>query len=168
MDFFAVFCYRLCIMTLSTHVAIGAAIGFSIGNPLLGFGLGMLSHFIVDMIPHGDTQFATSFYEDPDSRKFFLKYLSIDAIIALLLILAIFAFFEVPTSDLALAAAIGGSVLPDLLTGIHEVLKIRLTKKYVKVHFFFHDFFTSRFGDIRLRNSLIGQAVVIAIILNSL
>jgi hypothetical protein len=155
-------------MTLSTHVAIGAAIGFAVGNPWLGFGLGMLSHFLVDMIPHGDTQFATSFYEDADSRKFFLKYISIDATIALLLILGIFAFFEVPTSDLALAGAIAGSILPDLLTGAHEILKTRLTKKYVKLHFFFHDFFTSRFGDIKLRHALTGQAVVIAIILNSL
>ncbi len=49
-------------MTLTTHVAIGAGIGVLVGNPELGFVLGLVSHFMVDMIPHGDTLLADRFY----------------------------------------------------------------------------------------------------------
>ena len=48
-------------MTITTHTAIGAAIGFSLSHPVLGFAVGMLSHFAVDMIPHGDLKFSEQF-----------------------------------------------------------------------------------------------------------
>lgn len=41
-------------MTGSVHVALGAALGSRVRNPLLAFALGVFSHFVGDIIPHHD------------------------------------------------------------------------------------------------------------------
>lgn len=41
-------------MTGSVHAAIGSAIGRFVKNKPLAFGLGVLSHFIGDIVPHHD------------------------------------------------------------------------------------------------------------------
>jgi len=41
-------------VNLSTHVAVGAAVGYATKNPFLGFLAGFISHHIIDQIPHTD------------------------------------------------------------------------------------------------------------------
>ena len=41
-------------MFLSVHTITGALIGERIADPFWAFGLALLSHFVLDMIPHGD------------------------------------------------------------------------------------------------------------------
>jgi hypothetical protein len=45
-------------MTLTTHATLGAVIGRATGNPVLAFIFGFISHFLIDMVPHGDTGLA--------------------------------------------------------------------------------------------------------------
>jgi membrane-bound metal-dependent hydrolase YbcI (DUF457 family) len=149
-------------MTITTHTAIGAAIGFSLGNPWLGFILGMLSHFAVDMIPHGDMKFAEQFKNK--RRKAALAYAGIDAAVGILLLLALFNVGGY--SDRAtFSAAIAGSIMPDLLVSLYYATKIKWLKWFVRLHFFFHDFFLKRYGDVRLSYALTGQAAFIFLLL---
>jgi len=146
-------------MTLTTHSAIGAGIGLIIGNPFAGFTLGIISHFLVDMIPHGDSKLGESFRGN-GKKKGAVTYTTIDAIIAIYTILA-FINLKGDVSTLALSAAIAGSILPDFLIGVYEATKWHSLTWFNKVHFFFHDFFVKKYGDIRLRYAILGQAAFV-------
>lgn len=150
-------------MTLTTHAAIGAVIGGMIGNPILGFALGLASHFLVDIVPHGDNQLADLFRIHKKKRKFAVAYVMVDATLAMYLVMAVF-LVRTDSSHLAFAAAVAGSVLPDLLIGLADIWRCTALKKFGKFHFFFHDLISRRYGDIPLRYALIGQAVIIAIL----
>lgn len=151
-------------MTLTTHAAIGAAIGHQMGNPLLGFCLGMISHFLVDMIPHGDGKFAESFLKKQRKTKAAVAYVTVDAAIAILFILVLMNLGDY-TNRLAFSASIAGSIMPDLLTALADVTKARILKPFVKLHFFFHNFFLNRYGDVKLSYAIVGQAGFIALLL---
>ena len=152
-------------MTITTHTAIGAAIGFSLSHPVLGFAVGMLSHFAVDMIPHGDLKFSEQFKNK--KRKAALAYTTIDAVIALLLLLSLFNVGGFQNKQ-AFSAAIAGSIMPDLLVSVYYATKTKWLKWFVRLHFFFHDFFLRRYGDVRLTYALTGQAAFIFIILHNI
>ncbi|MDP2631904.1 MAG: hypothetical protein Q8P30_04040 [Candidatus Uhrbacteria bacterium] len=153
-------------MTITTHTAIGAAIGFSVGNPYLGFGLGLISHLLVDMIPHGDSLIAEEFRIHKKRKRAF-RLGTTDALFALLLALFIFNLPHV-TSTMTVSLAIAGSIFPDLIVGLHDATKSKYLKRAVKVHWFFHDFFIKRYHDVKLTNSLLLQAGLVAIIMNIL
>lgn len=142
-------------MTLTTHAAIGAAIGTFVASPLEGFMLGAVSHFLVDMIPHGDNQLADLFRVHK-KKKLAVAYVTTDAAIAILFVLSIFAM-KSGSANVALSAAIAGSILPDLLVGLFEALKLKPLKKFYKFHFFFHDFFSRKHGDVKLKYALLCQ-----------
>ncbi|MBT4856988.1 hypothetical protein HON52_02265 [Candidatus Uhrbacteria bacterium] len=149
-------------MTLTTHTAIGAAIGSSVGNPIIGFLLGFASHFLVDMIPHGDSKMSDSFRLL--HKKGPVAYASIDGAIALYLVLTLSNI--IPSAQLfAFSLAVAGSVLPDLLIGLQDLTHWRILKPFFRFHFFFHDFFTKKYGDVKLTYALAGQAAVIIFIL---
>jgi hypothetical protein len=150
-------------MTLTTHAAIGAAIGSAVGNPVLGFTLGAASHFLVDMIPHGDNQLADLFRIHKKRRKLAVAYVMVDAVIAMYMVMAIF-LVRTDGTNVAFAAAVAGSILPDLLVGLSEIFRAKILKQFCRFHFFFHDFFSRKHGDVPLKWALIGQVVFIALL----
>lgn len=151
-------------MTLTTHAAIGAAIGSAVGNPVLGFILGAASHFLVDMIPHGDNQLADLFRIHKKKRKLAVAYVTVDAVLAMYLVMTVF-LVRTNGTHTAYAAAVAGSVLPDLLVGLSDLWRTTALKKFCKFHFFFHDFFSRKHGDFPLKYALLGQAIFIAVLL---
>ena len=66
----------------------------------------------------------------------------------------------------AFIAAVAGSVLPDLLVGLADATKWPSLKRFAKFHFFFHDFFSRKHGDVKLKYALAGQAGFIVILMN--
>jgi hypothetical protein len=152
-------------MTLSTHVAIGAAIGVLVGQPVLGFALGLVSHFLVDMIPHGDTVLADRFFVHKD-KMVPMIYTGVDIVLSLLLVALMVAIKPEHVGNGTLLAAVAGSVFPDALVGIAKLWKTNtLLKAYDKFHFYFHDFFSRPYGDVSLRLALAAQAVFIIIVI---
>ena len=151
-------------MTLTTHAAIGAAIGSAVGNPIIGFVLGAASHFLVDMIPHGDNQLADLFRIHKKKRKLAIAYVTIDAVVAMYMVMAIF-LVRTDGTNIAFAAAIAGSILPDLLVGLSDLFRTKALRIFCKFHFYFHDFFSRKHGDVPLKYALLGQAVFIAFLL---
>lgn len=156
-------CYHPASMTLTTHAAIGAAIGSAVGNPILGFFLGAASHFLVDMIPHGDNQLADLFRLHKKKRKLAIAYVTVDAVVAMYMVMAIF-LVRTDGTNVAFAAAVAGSILPDLLVGLSDIFRTKALKQFCRFHFFFHDFFSRKHGDIPLKFALAGQAVFIAML----
>lgn len=152
-------------MTITTHTAVGAAIGYSVGSPLLGFVLGFILHFLLDMIPHGDSKISSDLRVRKIHKKTAIAYGSIDAIVAIFLLLVLMNDPAHPNS-LIFTASIAGSILPDLLVGLNDITNFKYLKKFNKMHFFFHDYFVIRYRDVKLHYSLIAQAGFIAILLN--
>ncbi len=151
-------------MTLTTHAAIGAAIGSAVGNPLIGFALGAASHFLVDMIPHGDNHLSDLFRIQKKRKKLAVAYVTIDAVIAMYMVMSVL-LVRSDASNIAFTAAIAGSILPDLLVGLSDIFRVTLLKRFCKFHFFFHDFFSRKYGDVKLHYALAGQAVFIIVLL---
>lgn len=148
-------------MTTTTHTAIGTVIGLYILNPFLGFFVGLVSHFLVDIIPHGDGDMRSEEERklDKNNKKVFL-YGTLDVLIAFFLLIIVVNIRN-PEFTLPLTMAIAGSVLPDLIVGIHDATKWKFLEKFVAIHWFFHDLYIKRYKDIKLRYSLAGQAVFI-------
>ena len=154
-------------MTLTTHATVGTLIGYSIGDPVAGFVLGFISHLLLDMVPHGDHDMNINFRVNKTRMKRIFAYGMVDTIAAIFLILILINWKDLVSIN-AISWAIAGAILPDLLIGLHDLTKWKWLEPFNKLHFYFHDFFIKKRGDIRLRYSLIGQAVLIIILINLL
>lgn len=150
-------------MTLTTHATLGAVIGHAVGNPILAFVFGFISHLLIDMIPHGDTVLADNYKVHKKDRKKALAYVMVDAIVAIFFVLLLTNTKSLGDMQPFTWGIIGG-VLPDLLTGIYEITKTKWLKKFNEIHFLFHDCVVKRKGDVRLKHALVAQAVFIVLL----
>ena len=125
-------------MFITTHAALGALIAQQMpDHPYLAFGLGIASHFVSDIIPHGDTNLY-KLYISGRKVKSSVAYSVIDGVLAL-----IFVVFMLNTVNhgarLALSLGMDGGVLPDLIVGVYEVFKFKWLSPLHRIHFFFHN-----------------------------
>jgi hypothetical protein len=144
-------------MVLLPHALVGAAIGVAVKNPVGGFFIGVISHYLMDSFPHIDYGSRVIKHSGPkflgrkpdlkaDSpRKFdetFWKILFVDFTLAWSIFLWI--FYRLPEA-LWTSVFFGtiGSLLPDVIS-FYPPLTLRFVKKYKwaeyisKVHNFFH------------------------------
>lgn len=154
-------------MTMSTHVAVGASIGLIAQNPILGFIAGGISHFLLDMIPHGDSGLSESHFE---GRKKSIKpylYVLVDNGLAIYLLLAIVNI--VPKESLfSVSAGVAGSILPDVLVGVYEASRRKWMKQFFKIHMKIHNTVTDKVGDIPLLVGVGYQITGIVLILGTI
>ncbi len=151
-------------MTMTTHVAVGTAIGLTVNNPALGFVLGFCAHFLLDTIPHGDSALGAKHFSKQKSIGPY-AYAAIDNALAIYLLL--FLVNITPHSALlALSTGVAGSILPDVFVGIYEASKRRWMKSFFAFHLRVHNTFTSKIGDIPLVAGILYQAVFISFLLS--
>lgn len=148
-------------MTLTTHATLGAVIGHAVGTPVLAFIFGFISHFLIDMIPHGDTGLSDNFRIHKRRRKQAVAYVVVDAFVALFFVIMLANTRDIDSMRTFSWGIIGG-VLPDFLVGIYEITKTPLLRWFNTLHFLFHDFFVKRKGDVPLYYALLAQVVLIA------
>ncbi|MBI4281055.1 hypothetical protein HY628_02575 [Candidatus Uhrbacteria bacterium] len=149
-------------MLIITHAAVGAIVGQTTGSPLWAALGGFISHFLIDMIPHGDSQMYHQYKQGKDTRRA-VAYVTVDAIASILFVLFLFVMRDfIHPLNVSLGIAFG--VLPDLLIGLFETGKIRWLAKFHGIHFYFHNFFTSRRRDFSFRNGFILQLVLLALL----
>ena len=97
------------------------------GGEIPVFAVALLSHLALDAVPHGDTGIGHWVHSSPDRKTKLSRLLPMslaDQVIALMVFLILLrspAFASVPL-PLLLAGAIG-SMFPDYLTGIRDLLK---------------------------------------------
>jgi hypothetical protein len=114
-------------MFLSTHALAGIIISQHVHSVPVAFGLGVLSHYILDMIPHGDERLADWVRKKP-FRRFALTFLTDMAFLGLF-IFTVHVKGEWPTPNVALAAIIG-AMLPDLIWAFYDAYRNFLMRHF--------------------------------------
>lgn len=109
-------------MFLAVHASVGAIAGNTVSSPTVAFVLGFLSHFFMDMIPHGDENIYHG-YKSGTKVKRALLYVAADAVLTVILI-AVFFLRQDFFSPVAVSMGIVGGLLPDLIVGLYEVTKL--------------------------------------------
>src|SRR3989338_1231241 len=111
-------------MFLTSHATAAVLIAEQIHSPTLAFALGWLSHYLLDMIPHGDDELLTNL----PRRAFLVAFTKIAALDALIMLGWLWVLLGRGAIALtpATGAAIVGSLLPDILNGVYLVTRSRL------------------------------------------
>jgi hypothetical protein len=141
------------LMIATSHVIIGGTVGVITGNPALGFAAGIVSHFLMDMVPHLDSPFPIHYqddqYDQPIWDKKLLIFAWIDSVAAMILTIAIWywKFDLIFFSPYAWGAL--GAYLPDLLDNTPlwsaKIHRLHFFKPFHSVHLAVHDFWRFRF-----------------------
>jgi hypothetical protein len=103
-------------MFVTTHVLVGAVIGARTRSPAIAFGLGVLSHFVMDAVPHWGA--------DGDHDEF-MRVAVRDGIGGLAALVAVTAS-SAPGSRRSVLAAAVGAATPDLDKPFAEITRRRL------------------------------------------
>ncbi len=148
-------------MFITTHAALGALLAETVpGHPYAAFLLGIGSHFLSDVIPHGDTHLYRGHVAGTKVKRA-LAYVLIDGVAALF-----FSMFllnvKFDPDESALTAGIVGGVLPDLLVGVYEVKRFKWLRWFHRLHFFFHNRVSGRWGDLSFPSGFAMQLVFLA------
>ncbi|MCW1930448.1 MAG: hypothetical protein KIH62_003970 [Candidatus Kerfeldbacteria bacterium] len=159
-------------MTLSTHAAAGIMIAEWTGNPLLGFLIAIMSHYLLDMVPHGDEFVYWRYIHNKDDRIAKTAG-TVDILVLSLMLTLLLTYGDDFHGSLTLLGALGGT-LPDLLINIDSVLRRHppksrvgragewLIKKHYTMHMFFHQLL---FIPVRYRMALFLQLIAITLFL---
>ena len=154
-------------MFLATHATVGAMIGRACPNPILAFVLAFASHFLMDMIPHGDSHVYES-YSQGKRVRLAVSYTMIDAVVTAYLVVGI-SQAHLFDNGFNVAAGIIGGLLPDLLIGVYEVTKSKLLVPFHRFHFFMHNLVVNRKwitqnGDFSFFTGVSYQLVILAVL----
>lgn len=126
-------------MYLTVHTAVGAVIGQHSPTLSLAFILGFLSHFILDMIPHGDERWG--FEEWSNNKEKLKKIIGITALdVSLAITFIVFLFLKNNfTHPSFVAASLIGSIIPDAFVGCYILISQRdFFKKFYHLHYLNH------------------------------
>lgn len=148
-------------MYLAGHAAAGALIGQQLGgSPLIIFAMGMVSHFLLDLIPHGDKHHVVDYYHGKKEVLSELYYhLLVDAIITIIMIVVLMSFTTL--DRVSMAWGIVGSMIPDLIVGLNEIFNNAKLKAFTKFHFIVHNALIHKLDVSPLQGTLV-QIVLIA------
>lgn len=166
-------------MFLSTHALAGIIVSQHVHSVPVAFGLGVLSHYVLDMIPHGDEKLG-DWVKQKFIRRFALTFLSDMAFLALF-IFTVRIKGEWPMPNVALAAMLG-AVIPDLIWAFYDAYKNFLMRHFPnarkiiqdvtrlesffnhheRMHKWFHAFVDKR---ITFRTGMVVQVVLAGVLL---
>lgn len=151
-------------MLVTFHAAAGAVIGEQINHAYWAFLFGLLSHFLLDFIPHGDRNHITDFALG-QRLKYLLVTRVADALCTLALAVLIFktSVFAHPVS---VAWGILGATLPDFLVGVFELGRWKILRNFYHFHHWIHNAWEK--FDITFWHANLWQAIVILGILRVL
>ncbi|MDO8462787.1 MAG: hypothetical protein Q7S96_00735 [bacterium] len=129
-------------MFLTVHATAGAAVGALTGNPILGFLFGVISHFTLDIIPHGDENLAPpcagATCTHREEVRFLIRLACVDGVI----MLGVLAWLLMPWVTLptwSVLAGIVGGVLPDVGQGLGALLpRVRPLAEFKRIHDWIH------------------------------
>ena len=143
------------------HVVLGAALGEAVvglpGAPAIAFGMGLISHYFLDSLPHWERLFGPKFSPEEESEQSFStetpvkqwpKFFVISAAIDLILALALIYYFNwrLPNGGHFYLNPVFwgcfGAILPDLLDNIpfwnRKISNWPIIKQQRYLHRYFH------------------------------
>ena len=119
-------------MFLVVHASLGAILGNAIGEPAPALVVGMGSHFVLDMVPHGDEVIGRQLAKG-NYTKLLAALAVIDCLGAFSIVTLFWLAGLLPQAVGAFSGALG-AVLPDVFAGLSEVSKGKLWPRYAKLH----------------------------------
>lgn len=155
-------------MILFPHEIIGTAVARVVTtNPVVAFGVGFISHFFADMVPHWQYEIHESIHPNISKEiKFNIDFIKgASKIILDIIIGLVFSFWLFYNGDpyFIFASAIG-SVFPDFLLFLYGKIKI---KPLILYHDYKIGIHSQGFHNIFVRGALFQSMVVIVVILFS-
>lgn len=105
-------------MFVSTHVLAGIVISQYVPNPFWAFLVSLISHYVLDIIPHGDENLTKWIREGPTKTRIFLFFV-IDLSLLFIFIITVYLRAKLPEPKIMLWAVIGAT-LPDTLYYGHK------------------------------------------------
>jgi hypothetical protein len=146
-------------MFVSTHVVMGALIGQNVTTPELALPMGIASHFMLDMVPHGDAKLWNE-YKSGNSLAKSIIYTAIDSIAAV--VIFIYLMETAPYASRAtMITGVIGAILPDFLVAVGEGVRSRSFFWFQRQHMRIHNAFASRLGDLSFRAGIFMQLIVL-------
>ena len=118
-------------MFLTVHAATGAYLGQYSPNMLVAFLLGVISHFVLDAIPHGDDELEV-WHDTGHYKKVFLV-IATDVLLMTTVILGIFTQPTIVEPKL-IAAGILGGIIPDFVNAYFLATKSAILQKFGRFH----------------------------------
>lgn len=126
-------------MNISTHVAVGATVGFIARDPYLGFFAAVVSHHVLDMIPHSDPGSTGVTVKNILKHPKALWLIAFDGLLALVFVAL---FINLYGFNYAIIFGAFGGILPDLVDNspfwTFKFRKTRFGRSYHKLHEFCH------------------------------
>lgn len=149
-------------MYITPHATIGIIIGEHVANPVLAFVFGVFSHFICDIIPHGDTQFDA--WADRTFTRHRKAVLVVSAAIDYITLLTML-WFTAPTVMFtpSVVSAVVGTIAPDITWAWYEISKWKILAAYTRLHSQFHDVLKR---DVPFWFGLLYQVLLVVFLIN--
>jgi hypothetical protein len=161
-------------MFMVVHAAVGAAAGQAVSHKSAAFLLGVISHFFLDMIPHGDERIYQDWIKGKRMRRARL-HVGIDVILTVIFVAALFwtPQFANPT---VVAWGVVGGLLPDVMVGVSLAMRPKRAKglawrldRYNKFHRWNHTFLMNHWkrveNDIPFVSGLFYQGVLLFVLI---
>lgn len=134
-------------MFITPHTSVAIWISTKITDPILAFILGVVSHFVLDIIPHGDENLAEHIEGRKQKFLYFLRVAIIDMILSVLL-LYFYIMHGPKVNYYVLASAVFGSWIPDFSWISIEYFKLSKFYWYTIYHERVHDLIHWQFSII--------------------
>ena len=133
-------------MFLTTHTSLALFISTKIMNPFLGFILGFISHFLIDIIPHGDENIGIKSSKLAKKERFiFLGFIGFfDLLLAIILVYFFLKFSKI--NNIIVFATVIGSWLPDILWMSIDFFNLKFLNWFLKFHKYMHTLIDYRYS----------------------
>ncbi|MBU1164940.1 hypothetical protein KKA15_05275 [Patescibacteria group bacterium] len=147
-------------MFLTIHAATGVIIGQTTNNVTLAFFFGLIFHFVLDMIPHGDQALMRK--DRMAKIRLIGSIATVDAVIMGIFLSFIFNR-ALGLHYLPIAASVVGSILPDFFVGLAELTnnKIKWLSKFQSFHAHLHHFPLFENFEPNLKTGIVMQAIIL-------
>ena len=134
-------------MFITPHTSVAIWISTRIGDPLWAFFFGVISHFILDIIPHGDDNIADHKKDKKEKLLYLMRIAFADVFLASLLLY--FFISNGPAVDYwVLFGAVLGAWLPDMAWITIEMFRLHTLYWYVVLHSKLHNFFNWQYSPV--------------------
>lgn len=164
-------------MTLTSHAVIGALVAKIAPDPFSAFLIGAASHYLADVVPHGDEFLYWRHVHNSKDRLPFLVALSDCTLLTIFLIVMLIGN-RLGNPAYFIAGVIGG-ILPDILVTVYTQIRrpllhrgdvlstphsfiVKILHAHYRIHSTFH---TAMRTPIRFRTGLLYQAIGLLVFL---
>lgn len=131
-------------MFITPHTAVALWLSTKTGNPYLGLVYGLFSHFIIDIIPHGDEKMGYHIEDKNKKRKYILKIGLVDISLASILMFLVWSKTDI--WSVVAFWAVAGAWAPDGVWLLASAIEHKLIKKLANFHHTTHHLLNKGIG----------------------